>query len=105
MPTNLNGMVVNDREITILNQWESVECSQRNGEIIGYNVTYYPGGEKSMPKFVVIHASDSTFTATDLVFYTVYVFEVQAINSYGTGPPANANVRTSTLQGRHAIVF
>ena len=96
-------MVVNDREITI--QWESVECSQRNGEIIGYNVTYYPAGENSMPNSMVTQASDSTFFAMDLVFNTTYVFEVQAINSYGTGPPANANVRTSILQGRHAIVL
>ena len=102
-PINLNGMVVNDREITI--QWEPVECSQRNGEIIGYNVIYHPAGDNSMPKSVVIHASDSTFTATGLVFDTVYAFEVQAINSYGIGPPANANVQTSTLQGRHAIIL
>ena len=96
-------MVVNDRQITI--QWEPVECSQRNGEIIGYNVTYYPGGENSMPKFVA-HASDGTFTATGLVFETTYVFEVQAINSYGTGPPAiSPNVQTSALQGRHAILL
>ena len=96
-------MVVNDREITI--QWEPVECSQRNGEIIGYNVTYYPVGETSMPKSVVIHASDSTFTAMELIFNTTYVFEVQAVNSYGIGPSAIANVRTSALQGRHAIIL
>ena len=96
-------MAVNDRAITI--QWEPVECSLHNGEIIGYNVTYYPAGENSMPKSVVIHASDGTFSAMDLVFNTTYVFEVQAINSYGTGPPANANVQTSALQGRHAIVY
>ena len=97
-------MVVNDRTITI--QWEPVECSQRNGEITDYNVTYHPAGENVMPKLisVVIHASDSTFSATDLVFNTMYVFEVQAINNYGTGPPANINVLTSALQGRHIIV-
>ena len=96
-------MVVNDREIII--QWEPVECNQRNGEIIGYNVIYHPAGDNSMPKSVVIHAADGTFSATGLIFNTMYVFEVQAINSYGAGPPANANVRTSALQGRHAIVL
>ena len=97
-------MVINDRTITI--QWESVNCSQRNGEIIGYNMAYHPAGENVMPRSisVVIHASDSTFSATDLVFNTTYVFEVQAINDYGTGPPANINVLTSALQGRHIIV-
>ena len=93
-------MGVNDRKIII--QWEPVECSQRNGKIIGYNVTYYPAGKNStMPKSVVIYASHSTFSATNLVFNTTYVFEVQAINSYGTGPPANTTLQTLALQGMH----
>ena len=103
-PKNFTESLINERTITI--QWEPVECSQRNGEITDYNVTYHPAGENVMPRLisVVIHASDSTFSATDLVFNTIYVFEVQAINTYGTGPPANAIVRTSTLQGRHIII-
>jgi hypothetical protein len=99
-PKNLTESLINDRTVTI--QWKPVECSNHNGEIIGYNVTYYPNRERLMAKSVVIHASDSTFTAMGLVFDTTYVFEVQAINSYGIGPPANADVLTSVLQGRQS---
>lgn len=87
----------------IVIQWEPVECSHRNGDILGYTVTYYPAGE--MMKSMVTYTSYSTFTAMGLVFNTIYVFEVQAINSYGSGPPASATLQTSlTLQGKYIIL-
>ena len=99
-PKNLRESSINDRIIII--QWEPVECSHRNGEIIGYTVTYYPAGE--MLKSIVTYTSDSTFTAMGLVFNTTYMFEVRAINSYGSGPPASATLQTSlTLQGKYII--
>ena len=85
----------------IIIQWEPVKCSHHNGEIIGYNVTYYPTGE--MLKSMVTYASDSTFTAVGLRFDIWFVFEVQAINSYGTGPPASITLETSGLQGKYIV--
>ena len=41
----------------------------------------------------------STFSTMGLIFNMEYIFEVQSINNYGTGPPASVTVRTSALQG------
>ena len=99
MPTILNESAINDR--TIIIQWEPVECSHRNGKIVGYTVIYYPAGE--MPKSMVTNVSDSSFIAMGLVFETEYIFEIQAINNYGTGPSANTAHRTSALQGKYTL--
>ena len=95
-PKNLRESLINDRMIII--QWDPVECSHRNREIIGYTVTYYPARE--MLKSMV---TDSTFTAMGLVFSTTYMFEVRAINSYGTGPPASITPETTALQGKYIV--
>ena len=48
---------------------------------------------------MMTNVPDSNFIARGLVFNTNYTFEVQAINSYGTGPPADITVQTLPLQG------
>ena len=95
-PKNLRESFIDDTTIVI--QWEPVECRHRNGEIIGYNVTYYSAME--MLKSKVTNISDISFTARGLLFSTTYVFEVQAINSYGSGPPATTTLQTLALQGK-----
>ena len=97
-PENLRETFVDDRTITI--QWEPVECSHRNGEIIGYNVTYYLAGEMQKSRSMVSYDLDSIFSAMRLIFDMEYVFEVQAVDSYGTGPPASITVWTLDLQGK-----
>ena len=62
-------------------------------------MTYYPAGEMQKSRSIVTFDLDSTFSAMRLIFDMEYVFEVQAVNSYGTGPPANITVQTSALQG------
>ena len=94
-PENLRGISIDDRTIVI--QWEPVECSHRNGETTGYSVTYYPAGK--MQKSMTRNISHNNFTARGLVFSTTYVFEVQAFNRYGSGPPANTTIQTLALQG------
>ena len=95
-PKNLTESFIDDRTITI--QWETVDCGHRNGEITGYSVTYYPAGQ--MLKTTMTNISNNIFTARGLIFDTKYVFEVQAINSYGFGPPASKTLQTSVVQGR-----
>ena len=95
-PEHLRNTSIDDRMIVV--QWEPVKCSHRNGETTGYSVTYYPAGQ--MLKSTMRNVSHYNFTARGLVFNTRYVFEVQAINNYGFGLPANKILRTSIVQGK-----
>ena len=95
-PQNLENVSTSDTSITI--QWEPVICSDHNGKIAGYNVTYYPVSEMQM--FVTETVSDHVYTAMGLLIEQEYVFKVQAISrDYGSGPPASVTVTTLPLQG------
>ena len=90
----------NSTSITIT--WDRVACHQRNGEIDGYNVTYYPKGDKSDINTVVVHGvaeSNRTFLASGLQPLTNYTFEVQAFNGIGYGPAASATFQTLISEG------
>ena len=96
-PLNLQNTTYDSSSVTI--QWEDVECSQRNGEINSYNVTYYcnSGGSGTLYSKIV---SNQMFTTTRLKFSTSYTFEVQALSSMPeSGPPAYISVNTSSSQG------
>ncbi len=94
-PQNL-GIISTD-DTTIVIGWKPVECRYRNGDITGYNVTYYHGAEMMTQ---MLPESDHTFTATGLLFSTMYTFEVVALSrQYGAGPSANTTKNTSGLQG------
>ena len=82
--------------------WERVACDQRNGEIDGYNVTYYPKGEHTNKVVTTVYGvteSNRTFLASGLVPRTNYTFEVLAFNGIGDGPAANATFQTSVAKG------
>ena len=88
-----------DRAITI--KWNSVDCRHRNGEIVGYNVTYYLMSDMQRSQTVTVF--DHSFTAVGLLFNENYSFEVQAISQrYGVGPAASISVSTSPLQGKYS---
>lgn len=101
-PQNLRETSVSDTSITI--QWEPVNCSDCNGNITGYNVTYGPASE--IKRSMTVAVSDYSFTAVDLLFDTWYIFEVCAFRrEYGYGPPACVTVTTSFLQGKVLVAF
>ena len=84
--------------------WERVACSQRNGEIDGYNVTYYPEGNSSDKTTATVYGvteSNRIFLANGLQPLTNYIFEVLAFNIHGYGPAANATLQTSVAEGIH----
>ena len=98
-PQNLRATSISDTSITI--QWESVNCSDCNGTITGYNVTY---GKASEVQRSMTFMSDNSFTAVGLLFDTLYIFQVQAFSiGYGHGESASIAVTTSSLQGRLLI--
>ena len=95
-PQNLR---INFTDTTITIEWEPVECRHRNGEITGYNVTYYHGTEMNRIT-LMLPESEHTFTATGLLFTTVYTFKVTALSQqYGAGPSATAMATTLPVRG------
>ena len=85
--------------------WERVACSQRNGEIDGYNVTYYPEGNSSDKTTATVYGvteSNRIFLASGLQPLTNYIFKVLAFNTnitHGYGPAASATFQTSVAEG------
>ena len=82
--------------------WECVTCAQRNGEIDGYNVTYYPkvnSSDKTTATVYGVTESNRTFLANGLQPLTNYTFEVLAFNIHGYGSAASATFQTSVAEG------
>lgn len=87
-------------ETSISIQWDNVECEQRNGEIEGYYVTYYPResnttGERFDITVFGTMESNRTFLASELQPRTNYTFEVKAFRSNEVGPSITTSFQTS----------
>ena len=107
-PTSIRSTSESSTSISIV--WERVACDLRNGEIDGYNVTYYPKDNESdtnIDKVVTtVHGvteNDRTFVASELQSLTNYTFEVLAFNRHGYGPAANATFQTSVSEGKSSV--
>ena len=101
MPQDISTSSVNLTNITI--HWNSVECSQRNGEIDGYRLVYYPTTDSSdNNKSVLINDSNSkTFTIVGLQPRMNYTVRLEAVNTELSliGPGAQKTVITSDPNG------
>ena len=86
--------------------WDRVACDQRNGEIDGYNVTYYPKDDESDKITAIVYGvteSNRAFLASGLQHLTNYTFEVLAFNGIGYGPEATATFQTLISEGISSI--
>ena len=100
VPQELNISSVNLTNITI--QWDPVECSQRNGEIDGYRLIYYPTTNSNSNQSVLIYGSDNrTFTVVGLQPSINYTLNLEAVNrNYSLfGPDIQETVVTSNPDG------
>ena len=61
-------------------QWQPVNCTQRNGNIILYLVQYEALGSSN-----TITAEGEQVTISNLMLFTTYSIKVAAVNSAGTG--------------------
>ena len=64
--------------------WSTIECIERNGEIIDYTVMFQEVGGTMITG--TVNVMERTFTASGLTPYTNYTFRVAGINSIDTGP-------------------
>ena len=69
--------------------WSTIECIERNGEIINYTVVFQEQGGAVIPGEV--NVMDRTFTASGLTPHTNYTFRVAGVNNNSTGPYTNIN--------------
>ena len=73
---------MNSTAITV--QWEAVNCTDRNGDITGYSVQY-TGGGSTQTISVSGDSSGGMVTISGLSPITMYLVQVAAVNSAGTG--------------------
>ena len=101
---------ISESSTSIHIKWEHVACVQRNGDIDGYNVTYYPEGDSSNKTTATVYGvteSNRTFLASGLQPLTNYTFEVLAFNNitHDYGPAASATFQTSVAEGIYTYIF
>ena len=101
-PQNVIGTTINSTSIHI--QWREVNCIERNGEILAYNVTYravhYPQPSLSL----VTLPKERSLTLNNLIPHTNYSLLVAAQNINGTGPSKEVVVNTSGVEGKFKLI-
>ncbi len=97
-PQNVIGTVINSTSIRV--QWSDVDCIERNGEILAYNVTYRSlGYSQSLLSSETLPTERSLFL-NNLIPRTNYSLLIAARNINGSGPSRNVVVNTSTVEGK-----
>ena len=75
-----------------------MECSQRNGRIDGYRLSYYPTLNKDDMESILINGSNTnTFTIVGLQPSTEYILNLTALGRNYTLPGNETSVSESTL--------
>ena len=99
-PQGLNITHFDFTNVTI--QWNPVECSQRNGEIDGYRLIYYPTINTGDNESILIDGSNTnTYTVVGLQPRIYYTLVLGAVGGNYTlfGPENSRMVLTSVPQG------
>ena len=92
---------MNTSSTSILISWEPLPVDDRNGVILGYNVTY----ESSDNDLVHTSTIDAMINITDLLVYTDYTVSVAAYTSIGNGPIDSIVVTTDSSGITFIIIF
>lgn len=90
----------NSTSIHIL--WNRISCTERNGEITGYNITCYPTKYSNYCKSVYVPGTseiDQHYTAHLLTPVTQYTFVVAAVSSYNEHSLSLSAIITSWTNG------
>jgi hypothetical protein len=90
-PTGLDVPTASITSTASTGNWMEIACTERNGDINGYDVQLLIRG-------VVIrdvNVPSLTYTATELTPFTIYTFRVAGVNINGTGPFAERTFTTA----------
>ena len=104
-PHNVSGYSLNSTSIHL--EWSTVNCSEQNGNIMGYEIHYQPLEYPQLELTETVTTNEQTmlFTATHLIPLTDYMFSVSAMNTNGTGPNETITVTTVAIEGKHNNCF
>jgi hypothetical protein len=87
-----------------------MSCTERNGQIIGYNISYFPSRYNNYKKSDNIMGTsemERRYTATQLTPLTQYIFMVTAVSSYNGrsfSDPARIIYWTNRTSGKSSTV-
>ena len=99
-PDSVGISAVTSSSITV--QWEMVPCIHRNGDITGYLVQYTRGGSTQTVS-VSGDSSGGMVTISGLSPITMYLVQVAAVNSAGTGDYSDS-MMISTPESEYNMV-
>ena len=110
-PQSLRVESSNFTSIHIL--WDPVNCTERNSEIVGYSISYYPSGHSRYMKSDNIFLTSAMerryyYVATQLTPLINYTFMVTAVSSYNGSSfslPAIVAHQTNRTSGKSSIAF
>ena len=92
-PSNVALFELNSTLLTIC--WSEVQCGLQRSEIVAYMVKY----GTLLGNKTAVETEGTCFTASALVPYTGYTFEVAAVNTLGLSGPFSPPLKTETLLG------
>ena len=75
-------------------KWSHLAEEKFHGKQIGYNISYYSVKLEKNINFVTVNYTKTTTTLINLTVYTMYVINVSAVSSGGTGPAKTVKART-----------
>ena len=71
---------------TIRVSWREVNCTEHNGDFIGYNVQYSIVGGMGSPISILVRDDVTSTEISGLTQFMIYTVSVTAININGIGP-------------------
>ncbi len=92
---------MNTSSTSILISWEPLPVDDRNGVILGYNVTYMSSDNDLVDTTTI----DTMINITGLLVYTNYTVSVAAYTSIGSGPFDSIVVTTDSSGIMFIIIF
>ena len=87
LPQNVNHSA-SSRAVNI--SWDAIECSERNGEVIGYSVEFQEEGGTSF----YVSVAGQAFAASGLSPHQHYSISVAGLTLDGIGPSTMLNILT-----------
>ena len=82
-PQSLRRVSTNSTSVHIM--WDRINCTERNGEIIGYKVTYFPRDNSADKKFAYVAGTEELsrqYVAHQLTPHSTYTFVVVAVSNF-----------------------
>lgn len=75
-------------------KWSHLAEEKFHGKQIGYNISYYSVKLEKNINFLTVNYTKTTTTLINLTVYTMYIINVSAVSSGGTGPAETVKART-----------